>query len=796
MSIKIFGKGLGVTIGDSTEQTSAGRIVQSGKTRTLVSRSDNLHTTLQMPADDSRRSVTTTVRLRHTIDTGIKPKVFSAESGEAPFETLFHDFNLEAFATYNFWTPDELTNARDELGNRKLADVPRYIRLQWAVAPNLSDPIDRLKAKDVRARDIRPVIFSREHERPNVFQAKGIGFTPEHLQLEGFKKIKGIIANGHLAPGVVEAIVDIHMKSAGVQSSNSQMTNRIDEDAFLTDPDFAGYSIHEMISQMNQVTDGIASMANSSEGVGSDMMAQKEELVDGKFTISRSMKSGGKMDLTSVHPSSPSLGYSSRTAKTNRQSPQDEVMSMTQEIMHDVSKDAKSSAQIKVKFFNPAIGGLLDQKKINLMSTPEHVESLSAIAPALADLEIISRSNLYDRKRRFIIPSFPSPRVKPLEYIGYIIEKYAKQSSGAFIKVEEIDIPSREADTYYDTKIVYGAVYRYRIKSVLRWTRKSNEGVEGEDPTVSPVFASQSSLLAQFKSSYFSSEWGHTWAYTTLIDDQPPLPPDELTVRPESHKKRIVVTFRLPDNPQKDIWKMRLYRKFKDEVGRDITDWMQVAETDSDDVLMDFSPNNVLFFDTDVDFFQRNKTRIVYVAQCISRHGEQSYLSEQLCARLNEEYFSKGEYPTEFVSSAGIRREYFGAFSTNPVQTTKTEIVVSPPPTRMGRSSGVASLSFSGRQASGNATLDAVKYICRIQSLDTGETIDVPFDVNFDNLPPKQEVAEFDFYVPKNPVPPKESPPKRTHEGNTDRRRMPMEDSRNEEKEVKVKDRANRHERW
>lgn len=795
MSIKIFGKGLGLVSQDASTQTQPDQIIQGGKSK--LPAGDNLRTTLQFPSNDTRRNDSPVSIKRPVVDTGIKPKVFSAESGEAPFETLFHDFNLEAFATYNFWTPDELTNERDELGNRKLEDVPRYITLRWSIAPNLIDPRIFKRPSDVRSRDIRPVIFSREHERPQVFQAKGIGFTPEHLQLDGFKKIKGIIANGHLAPGVVEAIVDIPLKSTGIQSVNSTMTNRIDEDTFLCDPGFAGLSIHEMVSQMNQITDGIASMANSSEGVGEDMRARKEELVDGKFTISKSMRSGGKMDLTSVHPSSPSLGYASRTATTSRPSPIDDVMSMTQEIMRDVSKDAKSSAQVKVKFFNPAIGGLLDQKKINLMSAPEHVESLSAMAPALADLEIISRTDLYDRKRRNEIPSFPSPRVKPLEYIGYIIEKYRRQGSGAFIKVEEIDVPSRTADIYYDTKIVYGEVYRYRIKSVLRWTRKATIGVDGSDPTVSPVFASQTGLLAQYKSSYFSSEWGHTWAYTTLIDDQPPLPPDEFTVRPESHKKRIVITFRLPENPQKDIWKMRLYRKFKDEVGRDITDWMQVVESDSDEKLLDFAPGNVIFFDTDVDFFQKSKTRVVYAAQCISRHGEQSYLSEQFCTRLNSDYFSKGEYPVEFVSSAGIRREYFGAFSTSPVRITKTEIVVSPPPTRMGRSSGVASLSFSGRDVTGNATLDPSKYVCRIQSLDTGETIDVPFNVTFDNLPARQEVAEFDFYVPKDPVPSKEKRPKRTHRTNVkDRKDAQEEDSRNEDGEVKIKDRANRHERW
>ncbi len=777
MAIKTFG-GLG-QVDVPTATGGKGTVTTNRDVKT-----DNLHTSLQLPPGKILRGEEPIRQIRPEVDIGIKPRVFSQESGLAPFETLFDDFRLEARPVYNFWTPDELTNDRDERGNRKLDDIPRYITLTWSTAPDLQDPADRIRAKDVRARDIRPVIFSREIERKNVFNVKGMGFTPEHLQLDGFAKIKAMIADGHMAPGVIEGVVDIAVKSTGVHPQKT-LTNLVDEDAFLTNPDYTGLSIHEMIAQVNQVSDGIASMANASEGVGEDVRKRKEELVDGKFTMSKSMTPGGKMGVSSVHPSSPSLGFSSRTAVPARQSTPDVTSELVSGVTGGQALNQQQTAQVKVKFFNPAIGGLIDRKKINLMSAPEHVESLSAIAPALPDLEIISRTNIYDRRRSIDIPSIPSPRMKPLEYVGYVIEKYRRQASGVFVKVDEIDVPSRQADTFYDTKVLYGEVYRYRIKTIIRWNRHSSVSVEGSDPTVSNVFASQTSPLASYKSSFFSSEWCKLWAYGSCIDDQPPAPPDELTVRSESHKKRVVVTFRLPENPQKDIWKMRLLRKFKDEIGRDISDWMTVVDDTSDGQALDFAPKNVIYFDTDIDFFQKSKTRVVYAAQCISRHGEASFLSEQLCARLNADYFSKGEFPVEFVSSAGVRKEYFGAFSTNPVRTTSTEIVVSP------RQSRVASLSFSGRDVVGNASLDSSKYVCRIQSLDTGETTDVPFDVTFSNVPSRQEVAEYDFYVPKDPVPAKEKKQRRSKE--EDGVKKQKDDWKNE---VKVKDRPGRHERW
>lgn len=827
--IKLFGKGLGVF--DHPFDTGAAPSLES-ITRPTINRDttvrllgsldrpdvikeltairppvvqDSLQSHVQLPTKDIRRNFDLIDLPRPVINTRIRPQLFSADSGHAPFETLFHDFSIEAFPFYNFWTHDERTNDRDERGDRKLEDIPRFIKVTWNIAPDLPDPEIKVRPRPVTHRPIKPVSFAREIEKPQGFVKKGVHFTPEHLQPGGFSKIKGIIANGHMAPGVIEAVVDLPLKNLGSQVHDvrsSDPINHFDEDAFLTNPKFAGISIHELRSQVNQVTNGLAAMsAVVKEGVAADMAMSKEQLVDGKFIMNKARTPGGFMTLTGVHPSSPSLGFSARTAMPAKEMLPDRVMQLANLVSQPPNINVtKDTAQLKVKFFNPSLGGLLDAKKINLMTTPHHVETLTAIAPNIHHLEILANTDFHRRLRHVDPPSLPSPKVKPLEYIGYVLERYRKQPSGVFTKDgPDIDIPSREADFYIDTKVLYGEVYRYRIKAVLRWTRPKDQTINGQDPLVATRFGTHTTPLATHKSSYFTSEWSHTWAYAYCLDDQPPPPPDELTVRPESARRRVVVTFRLPENSQRDISKMRLFRKFRDSNGNDISDWTLIRDEDARNRPIDFAPQNVLFYDDAIPYFQDSGIRVIYAAQTVSRHGEYSVLSEQLCVRLNKEYFTKGEYPVEFVSSPGVRLEYHGAFSVSPNKVTKTQIVMGIEPTRVGKSPGKTRLRVSGRDTLGNMLLDPSRYVVRVQSLDTGETRDFRFETDPLTVQDNVLVSVVDYYVDKQSTSKKNSDnyaKEKKKDDPKDQKKNNNIDRKAKTGEIHPFDKANPLERW
>ena len=840
MSIKLFGKGLGIfdhpfDVGDraridpdqdkmsvivDTTRPVPGALSTNSQIRDALQvrpqirpPGDGLFMTIQQPTPDIRNNFDILYVPRPTTMVKITPQLYSQYSAPAPFETLFHDFDIQAFPYYNFWTPDELTNDKDEPGNRKFEDMPRFIKVFWTPAPNLPDPEERLAPRTADIRPISPTIFSKENIRPKVFIQKGVAFTPDHLQAIGFSKIKGIIGNGYLAPGVLETVVEMPLNNTGLETektfTQTDPINHIDEDTFLTHPDLQGVAIHELQGQVLQLTNGIANMATPTPpSTSPDLAAGQQAMVDGKFMISKSIRPGGFTQITSIQSSSPSISFMTRTAIPARKEVVDNVIELTQKIIQPENVSGiETSAQVKVKFVNPSIGGLIDYDKINLLAAPHQVETMVAIAPVLPHLEILSRSNMYNAKTHFNIPSLPSPKTKPLEYIGYILEKYKRQDSGAFVKVDEIDIPVREADSYVDTKILYGEVYRYRIKAVLRWNRPTNQQISGMDPLVEQKFGSHTAPSAGWKSSYLTTEWSHTWAYGSCIDDQPPGPPDELTVRPESAKKQIVITFKLPDNPQKDILLMRLYRKKQDaDTGVDISGWEQITETDSVDRRIDFAPQNVIHIDKNVEFVQtsqeKNRIKYVYAAQCTSRHGEDSTLSEQIGAKLNSDYLVRGEYPVDFVSSPGVRLDYFGNFSVSPYRVTKTDLIVQPAPTKVGKSPGSGKLVLSGRDTMGNPTMDDGEYVCRVQSLDTGEAKDIPISVSFKNIQSRMVVADYNFFVSTHSILGKNS-----NEFKNDSEKMMIkelkslqfdkaEDIENEDNDVLPTDRAIRGERY
>lgn len=747
MSIKVFG-GLGSSV-DTSQTTSATSVAIPGTSESGVIQRDTatgqsgqagadqtvLQTTVQtqsenLPVAQFNQAQPSDIQM----NTGVRPQVFSAKSGQVPFETLFDQFDIQVQPVYNFWVRDEQTNDRDERGERKLEDIPRYIRITWLPAPDLADPDARLP-KRVNKKASKSVLFAQELDRASVFRAKGVDFAPSHLQPDGLSKVKASIANGHVAPGVINAIVDLPLVNAGlVQPAQA---NIIEEDVFLNDPEMTGVSSHELRAQQLQLTNSaIAAGAIGRDGISDNLVQRKVALVDGKFSISKATSPGGTLAIQSVHSSSPVISMYPKTAVPSRPVQDDLARDTLDRVTQpEQFSDVPRTAQTKVKFFNPAIGGLVSADKVQLMSAPEHLETMAALGPSLNSLELLSRTGYYNAQRRFDIPSLPSPKVKPFEYVGYVLERFRRGKTGVFTKIEEIDIPHREITEYIDTKVIYGETYRYRIRAIFRWTRPSDVGIMGKDPTVGKKTHTHTQPTATHKSSYFYSEWSSRWVYATCMDDQPPPPPDELQVRPESARKRVVVTFRLPENSQRDILSMRLFKKILGENGRELTDWIPMVHSDG---RVDQPPQNIIFYDTNVEFFQIAKHRYVYAAQCVSRHGEDSPLSEQYATMLNKDYFSRGEYPVEMVSSKGVRVEYFGAFARIPFLRTQTQVVVMPHDT----------FTLTGRETMGNAMGVDGSYFLRIESLDTGEKMDVPFGVVFRNLKAREQFVNSSIYTP------------------------------------------------
>jgi hypothetical protein len=675
------------------------------------------------------------------------------ESGQATFETIFHDFDIEVFPTYNYWVPDEQTNDTQAAGDRHLDDIPRFNRIVWNPAPDLAKQY-AVKPATNKPVDRKPVQFGTEMQRPIAVTTKGIKFTPQHLN--DFALIKQSLANGHISPGTVHAVVDMPGNTSGIANPvvSTEPYAYLDEDTFLQHPDFQGLSFEELKSNIHSLTNGVmyAGRVNN-EAISAGSSDDKANLFSGKFAIEKPPTQGGFMFIQGVHASSPPLGFRARTAISgeSRAIAIDPILEQVQKIQApEIQIPTDTSSQIRAKFILPSLGGLLQTEKVNAMQTPEHAENAMALAQFLPNLEVMNHAGLQNSPRQIEIPGFASPPgLSHIEYIGYVLEKYERNQSGAFVLKETIDLDSIDFNTYIDAKIKYAQVYRYRIRALLRWTRPSYMGVMGPEPTLLAGHTSQTQAIAPYRSSYFNGEWSKTWAYGIVMDTVPPSPPDELTVRPDSARKQIVVNFKLPLNQQRDIYYMRLFRKLQDQNGADLTGWVEIGSK--------WGPENVLYYDTDVDFFQKNHIRYVYAAQTFTRHNEYSPLSDQLATRLNQDYVTYGEHGVDFVSQAGVKLELHGAFATYPFRRFYTETVVP----------NDTAFTFAGREANGNIALDDSQYFVRLESLDTGEQKTFPLKLVYNNQKTRVDNQKVAIVVPgvkaptktpqpvgKNPAPP------------------------------------------
>lgn len=641
----------------------------------------------------------------------INPRKFSKESASAPYDTIFFDFGLEAIPFYNFWTEDETQNDREDRGNRKLEDIPRFVRVVWNRSPILPKTVTGLEAKK-DSRKSQPVAPSPELKAPVSTHMKGQHFYPDHLQPKNFSMVVNSCANGFVHPGVVNAVME-RRSSAPVKKAG-----HVDEDAFLADQKNRGIPIHEAISHVKQRTSGPVNAARVGSSVGDPVWKNS--------SLKREIASDSPMRMQFGGVKSPTIGAEGRPAKSNSESQPDHLQKFAEGIAPRVDQTPQKLF-VRGRFMDQRLGGVISKERVANINQPHQAECAIAVAHMLPHLEVLASCGLHEKTRKVDIPSFKSPpTLNSLEYAGYLLEKYVLNPQGSFELMETIELSDPDYTEYIDTKVLYGKTYRYRIRAYLRWSRPLEVGVNGPDLSAAVMHGSQTRDLASLRSSYFSSEWSPEWAYAYIIDADPPAWPDELTVRPDSSKKIITVTARLPDNPQRDIYIIRLFRKLKDAAGKDLTGWVQVGP--------DYAAQNIIFVDSDVDFYEKNGLTYVYSAMSISRHGEYSFLSEQLGARLNGDFLSFGEHRVMFVSSAGVRDDYFGAFSVYPFKRYLSEVVARPIASRKPFNIPV-SITFQGRDTVGSKKMDDRDCIVRIESLDTGESFDVPFSVTYDNQP-------------------------------------------------------------
>ena len=95
---------------------------------------------------------------------------------------------------------------------------------------------------------------------------------------------------------------------------------------------------------------------------------------------------------------------------------------------------------------------------------PSSKLALSILAEAVSDVSITrSTPKGFDSISEF----------QGIEYVGYIIDKQRlNRKTGEWHTIDEYKIIGIETNSFIDTRVAYGEIYRYKIRSVLRFTQK------------------------------------------------------------------------------------------------------------------------------------------------------------------------------------------------------------------------------------------------------------------------------------------------------------------------------------
>jgi hypothetical protein len=130
------------------------------------------------------------------------------------------------------------------------------------------------------------------------------------------------------------------------------------------------------------------------------------------------------------------------------------------------TKSSNSKNFVRVNFTNRGLSKAFSAPLSPESTTPDK-QNVLQMSKILSDVKI----------QRGTPQSFRSlPEFSGVDYIGYVIEKERlDQSTGQWVRIDEYKIIGSDANSFVDTRIVYGNFYRYRIKSILKLTKQEEK---------------------------------------------------------------------------------------------------------------------------------------------------------------------------------------------------------------------------------------------------------------------------------------------------------------------------------
>ena len=275
----------------------------------------------------------------------------------------------------------------------------------------------------------------------------------------------------------------------------------------------------------------------------------------------------------------------------------------------------QNKENILVNFTPTGLAKIVSQ---NMDTIFANKEELRFVANALRDIKIKSEEPI----------GFKSiPELVGLDYMGYIIEKERlDDTTNKWIKIDEYKIIGPDANIFKDTRLAFGNTYRYRIRSVSRYTvKKRSLGFFG-------------SPSRDYYTSFYYEGRNSDWFYMDTQDSVLPKYPEAIDIMVNSYEKLIRINWLKPLDRENLIVSYNVYRREK------IGDrWEKLAILDKKDNL---------FTDTKIEVGKK----YIYCLSSNNLHGFESFLSLQIQVELNGNIkIEKKEKPLVFISGPGLK---------------------------------------------------------------------------------------------------------------------------------------------
>jgi hypothetical protein len=225
-----------------------------------------------------------------------------------------------------------------------------------------------------------------------------------------------------------------------------------------------------------------------------------------------------------------------------------------------------------------------------------------------------------------------------------VIDKFEVNPDGSLTSFDPIIIENFAATKAVDTKIRYGARYKYQIRSIFQFVLPAIDDDSGKIASLKTLISSRPSQPV----------------YVLCTETEPPPPPNDMNFVWDYETDKLVLNWGFPVNKQRDI---KQFQVFKRSSLKDPFELVKVYDFDDSDVRFRSNenpdPSIVEVIDSPISFwvddaFFRTSTSI-YALASIDAHGFTSNYSAQFQVSFDS---FKNSIIKKLISHSGAPKPY------------------------------------------------------------------------------------------------------------------------------------------